>query len=947
MTRVRGLWAAVLLFFVSGATGLAYEVLWFRRFSHLWGASTLAMGAVVSSFLLGLGLGAHALGRRADRMASPLRGYGWCELGIGIFALLVPVECAALGRVADALYPALHGIPVLHTVARCLLTFAVIGPPCVLMGGTFPLLVRQFVRGEVGPTAGLLYAVNTVGAALGCYLAGFHLLPALGLSGTNLLAAALNLAVAGAALLLSRRLGPAPAPAAEAPPAPSSWVPSPGALSTASAITGFAALLLQMVWTRQLCVMLGGSTYALTSTLFVILLGIGIGSLLFRAAVARLADPASAAGWALGLLVLSAGAGRLLVPLLTVAVGLSGPLRSLPLGNAAVCVAASAAIELLPSIGMGFVFPLLVHLTRSGAAGAGRAVGRLYGWNTAGSVFGASATAPVGLALLGGAWTMAAGLSLYLVAALLLLPVRGRRALAVVAGVALLSIAGVALGATRLDPRVTDQGMFMYGYRDPERRTLLYFKEGASCNVAVTEHRVDRALSVNGKVDATSEGDMDMQLGIAYLPRFLRPAAKNVLVIGYGSGTTSGASLLFPRTRVTCCEIEPAVYAASEFFSPQNHDPASNPAFSVVFDDGRSHLQGSADRFDLILSEPSNPWLAGVASLFTREFYESCRKKLGDRGVLAQWIQLYSFSEEEYALVIRTVTGSFAHACLLRISSSDTILLASDAPILPSRVDIDAAQRLVDATPAIRADLEKYLDSADVRSLLLERLLLDEAGLKRLASRSKSTAQNTDLNLRLEFDAPLRLFSSDLNPESDTGPMILESTGSDWILRMIADWGCGRGQLPALRLLANLLSKNRAEAAAADVLDQILRIDPDDPAALVDRTVARRTWEEAEVLEVGRRVLRRSPGEAQRLGQEAVLRSHYRLAVDLFGLLLELYPGSASGWAAMGSARDSLKEWEPAREAWLKAAALDPLNGTIQKNRLRFEQRLEEHLQGR
>src|SRR5581483_4705378 len=160
---------------------------------------------------------------------------------------------------------ALHGIPVLHTVARCLLTFAVIGPPCVLMGGTFPLLVRQFVRGEVGPTAGLLYAVNTTGAALGCYLAGFHLLPALGLSGTNLLAAALNVAIAAAAYALARKLeqpGPAPTPAS--PPAPSleaSPATHPAFLYAASALTGLGALLLQMVWTRQLCVMLGGSTY--------------------------------------------------------------------------------------------------------------------------------------------------------------------------------------------------------------------------------------------------------------------------------------------------------------------------------------------------------------------------------------------------------------------------------------------------------------------------------------------------------------------------------------------------------------------------------------------------------------------------------------------------------------------------------------------------------------
>src|SRR6185295_17020180 len=246
---------------------------------------------------------------------------------------------------------------------------------------------------------------------------------------------------------------------------------------------------------------------------------------------------------------------------------------------------------------------------------------------------------------------------------------------------------------------------------NPEGRNVLYYKEGAACNVIVTEHFIDRALAVNGKVDATSQGDMDMQLGIAYLPRFLRPEAKNVLVIGYGSGTTSGASLLFPGTKVTCCEIEPAVYGASDEFSRVNHQPDKNPNFKILFDDGRSHLQGTRDHYDLILSEPSNPWLAGVASLFTTEFYALCREKLGGRGVLGQWIQLYSFSDAEYALVIRTATSSFKYAALLRISSSDTVLLCSDAPILPDRATIDASQELLEALPAVRADLKQHLDA--------------------------------------------------------------------------------------------------------------------------------------------------------------------------------------------------------------------------------------------
>lgn len=934
--KVRGLGAAVVLFVLSGMTGLAYEVLWFRRFSHIWGASTLAMGAVVASFLLGLGIGAHFLGRKADAMKSPLKGYAWCEAAIGLLALLIPLECAVLGHITGALYPVLSGIPLLHTLVRFLLTFLVIGPPCILMGGTFPMLVRQFAAGGVGPTAGLLYAMNTLGAAVGCYLAGFHLLPWIGLSGTNYLAATINILVAGGAWLLAQRLEAAPA----APPAEQETPiegPAAGALHAAAALTGLGALLLQMVWTRQLCVMLGGSTYALTSTLVVILSGIGLGSLLFRVMVGRIADPASAAGWSLALLVLSAAASRLLVHPLTIAVGLSGPLRSMGLGNAAVCLAASAALELLPSLAMGFNFPLLVHLTRRGAADAGRAVGGVYAWNTAGSILGAAATAPLGLALLGSSITMGAGLALYFISAMLLLPVKTRRDMGVVVATGALCIAGIALTALPLDPRITDQGMFMYGYRDPERRNLLYFKEGASCNVSVNQHVSDRALAVNGKVDATSEGDMDMQLGIATLPRFLRPAAKNVLVIGYGSGTTSGASLLFPETKVTCCEIEPAVYAASEFFSEVNHDPGNNPLFRIVFDDGRSHLQGSPGNYDLILSEPSNPWLAGVASLFTSEFYASCRAKLGERGMLAQWIQLYSFSQEEYALVIRTVTRSFKHAALLRISSSDTILLASDAEILPSKAEIDEAQRLVNSVPVLKGDLGRFLESSDVRSLLIQRLLLDEEGLKRMASTSTSDAMNTDLNLRLEFDAPLRLFNSELNPEAEVAPKIVAAARPPWFARMIDEWGFGPEQGPALRALATLMGRHVNPETGAAIFEQALKRDPDNPALQAERLIATSTWKDDDVRKTVEQILGRSAEEAVKVGADANRRSNYALAAEIFTKVTEKYPGSATAWAQLASTRDSLKDWAGAREAWLRAGALDPLNETIRKNWTSFE----------
>ncbi|HVE42874.1 MAG TPA: fused MFS/spermidine synthase [Planctomycetota bacterium] len=941
MGNVRGLRRATVLFFLSGATGLAYEVIWFRRFSHIWGASTLAMAAVVSSFLLGLGIGASLLGRMADQSPSPLRGYAWCEAGIGLLALLIPYECSLLSAATGALYPALHSLPLLYTLVRFLLTFLVLGPPCILMGGTFPLLVRQFAgAGDLGPTAGWLYAVNTGGAAIGCYLAGFHLLPWLGLSGSNFLAAGLNMSIALAAVLLAGRLDPIAAPAAASSPASASGSgPRLGALYAAAALTGLGALLLQMVWTRQLCVMLGGSTYALTSTLFVILLGIGIGSLIFRTVVSRLADPARAAAGSLALLVLSAGATKLLVHPLTMAVGLSKDLRSLGLGNAAVCIAASAVLEFLPSVCMGFNFPLLVHLTRRGAADAGRAVGSVYAWNTAGSIFGAAATAPVGLALLGGARTMGAGLAFYLIAGALLAPLRGRRNLLSVGAFALVSLAGIVLGTRPLDPRITEQGMYLYGYREWEHRGVIYYKEGAACNVCVTEHLSDRALAVNGKVDATSEGDMDMQLGIAYLPRFLRPEAKNVLVIGYGSGTTSGASLLFPGTRVTCCEIEPAVYGASGEFSRVNHTPDRSPNFRILFDDGRSHLQGTRDTYDLILSEPSNPWLAGVASLFTREFYALCREKLGGRGVLGQWIQLYSFSDAEYALVIRTATESFRYACLLRISSSDTVLLCSDAPILPDRATVDASQRLLDALPDVRADLKKHLDADDVRSALLGRLLLDEAGLRRLAERRPSATVNTDLNLRLEFDAPLRLFNSDLNPEVDMDPIIVGAVRSEWLRAMIQGWGCTRAQTPALRALAALLSKHQLREIAADVLDLALAVDPGHPSLLAERVIAGSDRSEEELLKIVAALAGPSPDDALKIGQELYRKSKYPLAVKVYTSILEAHPESATTWQNLGSTYELMKDAEKAGAAYEKACRLDPLNASARKERDEFRKK--------
>jgi len=831
-----------LLFFISGATGLAYQVVWFKRFSHVWGSSSLAFAAVGASFLFGLGVGAYLLGRRADRMSAPLLWYGACEVGIGLFALVIPFEIAGLADAAVGLYASIPQQPVLRFLVQFLITLLVIGPPCVLMGGTLPILIRQLTarEGSLDQATGWLYAVNTFGAAAGCYLTGFHLLPTLGLLGTNNLAAGVNISIG----LLSLWVGvTARAIVTQSTHASHSTQrkPTEGAVSqrpwgmfalcAAVALAGCGALLLEMTWTRQLALVLGGSTYAYTATLFVVLIGIAVGSLLFHGWLRYKIDAPIVPVAVVLVLVAGTLAGKYALPWLSHLVAQPNwqAFRGDQWGNGLVCVGASALVELIPSIAMGILFPLFVGLTHANASKVGSVVGDIYAWNTLGSIVGANAAALLFFPVIGTTGTLALAAALYLVALMAMIRWHEPRSqrmgmVAITAGVV-----GVALLAPGLDPRLTNMGMYKYG--DPwadassaEQRTeqlaqteSLFFREGASSNVFVTR-RGGRAISlrVNGKVDASSGQDMATQLGLAYFPRFFKPDAREVMVIGFGSGCTPGKSLLFPDTRVTCCEIEPAVYEAAHWFANVNDRPheqsrsyleaqnqrlppdkrrsaeqiAAAARFSMIFGDGRTAIQGSGTKFDLIISEPSNPWLAGVSNLFTEEFFRSARDHLTEDGVLAQWIQTYDFTLEDYLVIVRTLRTSFPHFGLVRLAGGvDTILLASQRPLLPTAQSCAAMQALVSQKPRVDDDLRTWFGGSDVRYLLLQSYQLSEEDLSRMVDASPSRLLNTDMRLCLEFDSPLHLFSK-LLPDELASNGIRSSIRPAWQLELAQRIGC-------------------------------------------------------------------------------------------------------------------------------------------------------------
>lgn len=887
-TRAFGLPMA-LLFFLSGSTALIYELVWFKRFSQVWGSSSYAMGAVVAAFLLGLGVGARTLGTRASRSRAPLKTYAVFEAAICVFAALSLFAIEALRGPTSIAYEWFGPAGASGAIVRLLLAFLVLGPPTILMGATLPLLVAQFeLEGRAGwRGTALLYATNTLGAAAGCFVTGFFLLPQFGLRQTLVVAIAVNLLVVVAALFLARSAARREVTEGEVSPV---FVPLRRYTLAALAL-GVAALSMHMIWARQLSLVLGGTTYSFTAMLFLVLVGIGVGSLVLE----RLGQRVSSAERlfaGLGLvLVLSALSAQWLLPTLSRWAGSVRAERN-DLGfNASFCSAASAALELVPALCSGALLPLLVRLARASAGDVAASVGQLFAWNTVGSAIGATLTAAVLFPVLGTTGGVVFCALLVALAVLLALRVSATSAAPLVV---CLGLAWPVL-ATR-DPLETGLGLYLYGNEiiEPlEASEVLFAEEGPLASVLVTELGSGRSMRVGGKVDASNlPGDMVTQLGAAYFPRFLAPNARDLLIVGYGSGCTVGASLLFPGTRVTCLEIEPAVLRAAAHFDDVNHKPLESPGLNMVVDDARAFVESSSESFDLIITEPSNPWMPGVSNLFTREFYEAADKRMREGALLVQWVQIYALSVEDYSCILATLGSVFEHVWLLCLEGGDTLLVASHTPIETEPAAIDRLQTQVLGLPEVRADLLNYFQSEDVRGLLLRHVLMDDA--LRLIE-GETTELHTDWNMRLEYDSTRRLFEA--LSESDFGLLatFVERARIEFPVEFYRALGGSHAQVPAL-------------AAWARTARRLGRI---------EQARERLAYLEASGIghpELGAEVLLCDPP-----GNEASRRA---LLIELFGVRPSLLSYIAREWQNAGElawareALDALIERDPERAKW-------------------------------
>jgi spermidine synthase len=767
-------------FFFSGVSALFYQVIWLRELSTCFGNTTLAISVTLTAFMSGLAIGSYTLGRLGDRMPRPLRTYAILELAIGVYGL----ASLSLLRAVHAGYVGLaHRLPFDSpglVSFQFWASFLVLLIPTSLMGGTLPVAVKGLVRriDSVGEEVGKLYGINTFGAATGVLLVGFFLLPVLGLRGSVALAALINLVVGLLILRLDAPVVPSALSAADASagtaatarPLDAAASPSPALIAIlvgGFALSGFAGLALEVAWTRALSLYTGSSVYAFSAVLLAILIGIALGSIL----VARSdhTRPITLAwfatvqlGAAASTLALVFAYNFLAYGFLDIVARLASRYSVLLLFEVLVIV----GCLMIPTLCSGAAFPILSRIYVRRSEALSRSLGFLYAANTFGCILGAFAAGFLLIPEIGLRSTVLLCAGLYTITgAAVLMAERNSRNLG---GFFLAALAAVIFLLPPWRPELMSAGFFRNlvepkaakEYVEQERKVIFY-REGSLATVAVSRVGSSISLIINGKVDASNmDEEMDTQTLLAHMPLLFAARRDSVLVVGLGSGTTSGAAALHPVRSIDCVEIEPVVAQAARYFRSINRNVLSNPRFHLIAADARNYLAATPKRYDVIVNEPSNPWVAGVASLFTVEHFQALRDRLADDGIICQWIHIYQMSPDDLASIIASFVKVFPDSMLWWVSRNrvDVALIAQKHPW---KVDYPRLARRVQELPQVRADLLR--DHLKSPAAVLSYLIL---GPRELSTIAASAELNTDDIPRLEFSAPRNMYRVDAAEEN-------------------------------------------------------------------------------------------------------------------------------------------------------------------------------------
>ena len=789
----------LLLFVGSGCAALIYEIVWLQMLQLVIGSTAVSLGVLLGTFMGGMCLGSLLLPRFVSRDIHPLRVYAYLELGIGALALLVLLGLPALESLYTFFGTGTTGVMLRGVVSGvCLLL------PTLLMGATLPAIARWVETTPRGVSwLGFFYGGNIVGAVVGCLLAGFYLLRVYDMAIATFFAVAVNIGVASLALFLAKRAPhEAPAEDVEKEEAPAEQAAGPGFVYIAIGLSGMCALGAEVVWTRLISLLLGGTVYTFSIILAMFLLGLGIGSAVGAALARSSVSPRALLG---ACQLLAAAAIAWTAYMVS---------ESLPNWPVEPTIAASPWFTfqldlartlwaVLPAaILWGASFPLALASVATKGQDPGRLVARVYAANTVGAIFGSVGASIFIIPMIGTHDTQRLLMVASLISAVLVLApiLRGSTAEAgkplryVGVGAALLIGVWLVVATSRVSWGMIAYGRFMAAYSEdlapgdpgtgatwvptPEAEVpgggyaqpneyAIYVGEGMNVSVAVTKTR-EGILSFHGggKIQASNDpADMRLQRMLGHIPALAHPNPKTVLVVACGAGVTAGSFIPHPGVEeIIICDIEPLVpQFVTPYFGPDNHyvvaleNRKPNGPVEVVYDDGRHYIRTTDKTFDIITSDPIDPWVKGCAALNTVEYYEMCRAKLNPGGIMALWMPLYESNPKTLKSVIATFFQVFPEAILwtndLDGEGYDAVLFAQ---LGGTTIDVDQLQERLNRPD--HAAVKQSL--ADVGFLSVADLLATYAGqASQMKGWSDGAEINTDRNLRLQYLAGLSLNS--------------------------------------------------------------------------------------------------------------------------------------------------------------------------------------------
>jgi spermidine synthase len=748
-------WFFSLLFIFSGSSGLIYQVVWARKLQLSFGVSIFAISAVLAAYFLGMAVGSFIGGRYSDRLKRPLLVYGLAEVGIGITALIVTPYVDRLDVALRPFNSLWQDSFVLMQSARFALTLALLLVPTTLLGATVPLMNRGLISqlDHLGSRVSILYAANTVGAVIGVIVSGFYLIERIGLNATVLVAASLSIAVGILAIIGGRVVQNNERAGSRAVPESNSVHDhrsvSDFLLLLVMGISGAMGLGLEVVWTRVLIQGLGSTAYVFSAVLAIFLVGIALGSHLVRKHV----DRGSKLALKLGLCAAAIGLFTLLgIPMLTWVmprlVSQLFMLIGLDMGRwyFLAWMIWSAGALLPATIALGATFPLAVRLISRNAALVGQGIGKLYAVNTYGGVIGATLAGFVLLPKLGIHGTLLTISLTYAVLALLLAyrAAGDRQSFVRYVGlpVTVIIVLALLLPGSMVRARMT---LAAHG-------KVTHYQEDYYGSIVVTEEEMNneryKRLAVNGaSYSGTGPYAMHYMRLQGHLPMIMYPGSpKNALVICYGVGLTAGSLSTYPDVTLDVVELSKAVLELSHEFEDVNEQVQYKRNVTVIVDDGRNFLVRHPDkRYDVITLEPPPPVQAGMANLYSRDFYRLARGHLTADGIMVQWVPIHTQNEADTQMLLATFLDVFPQATLWWTETGETLVMGSMSakPLPPGHIG------RIFGLPEVRRSLEQIGIRTPVE--LASHFLLDAGGLKDYVA---SAPRMTDDLPMIEYRAP-------------------------------------------------------------------------------------------------------------------------------------------------------------------------------------------------